>query len=162
MKTLYLVRHAKSSWAFSMSDHDRPLGPRGRRDLKKLSKFTSEQIPAPDLIITSTASRALYTALHFADHWNYPEEKIITDRRLFHASTGDIQKLLHEHHQENTLAIFGHNPGFTDFNNQMSHDPIDNIPTCGIMGIGFEIDSWRQFGQKRGKRLFFHAPKLLV
>lgn len=160
MKTLYLIRHAKSSWAFDFSDHDRPLGSRGRKDVSKMSEFAAANISKPSLVISSTASRALYTALHYCDSWEYPEEKIISDERLFHASADRILSILKEYDKEASIAIFGHNPGFTDFNNLVS-DYMEYIPTCGTVGIRFDIESWRDLAPNTGKQLFFYGPKTI-
>ena len=103
MKKLYICRHAKSSWSFDLDDFDRPLGNRGRKDVLKVGQYLEEhQIKKPDLILTSPASRAFYTALFLADHWKYKEEKIVVDQRLYHSSSDAITQLLskQENHRE--------------------------------------------------------------
>ena len=105
MKKLILVRHAKSSWSFDCRDHDRPLGKRGRKDVLKMGKYAKKRISCPELIITSSASRALYTALHLADHWGYPEEKIITSNKLYHSTPLEIGEILSELGQIDSVAL---------------------------------------------------------
>ena len=80
MKTLYLIRHAKSSWAFDLSDHERPLGKRGRKDVIKMGQHLAEHQPKPEVLISSTASRAFYTALHICDQMGIDERQIRLDK----------------------------------------------------------------------------------
>lgn len=158
MKKLYLVRHAKSSWNFDeLDDFDRPLGKRGRRDVIRMGQFVKDEVAVPDLIVTSGASRAFYTALHLADHWKYPEEKIIISDALYHAGVTDFENILREVNEFDTVAVFGHNPGLTMFHNRINDDYIDNIPTCGMVGLKIEshVESWKT------ERLFYQVPKEL-
>ncbi|MFY0599729.1 MAG: histidine phosphatase family protein [Cyclobacteriaceae bacterium] len=156
---LYLIRHAKSSWSFDLDDHDRPLGQRGRKSVFKMGRHLKKHIDIPDLIISSTASRAFYTALHLADFWDYPEDKILLSERLYHCSSQDIEGILGGFDKEEKIAIVGHNPTFTQFNNQFSDKKIDNIPTCGIVGLEFDINSWKEITLGLAKQLFFYKPK---
>lgn len=161
MKTLYLIRHAKSSWSFSqLDDFSRPLGSRGRKDVLRVGHYLAKNISRPDLIVTSTASRAFYTALFLADSWNYDEETIIPEPQLYHADEEEILEIIREYggnHQ--ILAIAGHNPGFTDIAFELQNQYIDNLPTCSVLGITFDIDSWEDIGTKKGKQQFFIYPK---
>ncbi len=160
MKKLYLIRHAKSSWSFEdLDDYDRPLSKRGRKDLTRMGQFVKAQIDAPDLIMTSGASRAFYTALHLADHWKYPEERIIISNTLYHAGVVEFENVIRAVRNFNTIAIFGHNPGLTMFHNRINDSYIDNIPTCGIVGLeikeGVSNEKWRT------ERLFYQVPREL-
>ena len=161
MKTLYLIRHAKSSWSFNqLDDFNRPLGPRGRKDVIKIGKYISKNISSPDLMITSTASRAFYTSLFLADAWDYSEEDLILEPALYHADEEEILDTIREYgHDHSVIAVAGHNPGFTDIANELLKKYIENIPTCGIMGVSFDIDSWEEIGEKTGKQQFFIYPK---
>ncbi|MEM6735569.1 MAG: histidine phosphatase family protein [Bacteroidota bacterium] len=159
MKTLYLVRHAKSSWTFDLTDHDRPLGKRGRKDIIKMGEYLQENHLSPEKIISSTASRAFYTALFLCDHWGIDESRISLTENLFHAGASEIIHTLKGASECDILAIFGHNPGFTDAANVLSNAEIENIPTCGIVGISFEINHWSEVAKGLGKQLFFYYPK---
>lgn len=159
MKTLYIVRHAKSSWAFDLPDHDRPLGKRGRKDVTKMGAHWSEHQPKPEVLISSTASRAFYTALHLCDQMKIDEGKIKLSRNLYHAGVFETISIIQKAPSCDHLAIFGHNPGFTSVSNALSNTQIDNIPTCGIVGIEFNIDTWSQLSEGSGKQLFFYYPK---
>jgi phosphohistidine phosphatase len=157
MKTLYLIRHAKSSWSFTMNDHDRPLGERGRRDVFKMGMFISSKIACPDKMISSTASRAFYTALFIADRWHYSEEKIELSAEMFHASPSKIIEIL-KSQTAKSIAIVGHNPGFTDLYNLLTASNLEKIPTCGIVGINFEMESWEALDKTIGKEICFYTP----
>lgn len=161
MKRLYLIRHAKSSWAFDLVDHDRPLGKRGRKDVMKMSAYLSEHQPKPDHIISSTASRALYTALHFGDAWQLDESQIGLSRSLYHCGVSQTIAAIKATPKGNVLALFGHNPGFTDTANALTTTHIDNLPTCGIIGISFDINHWADVEAATGKQMFFYYPKAL-
>lgn len=159
MKTLYLVRHAKSSWAFDLADHDRPLGKRGRKDVFKMGSHLATHQPKPDVLISSTASRAFYTALFLCDQMKIDEGKIRLTKDLFHAGVFEIISVIQKAPECDTLAIFGHNPGFTSAANALANTQIDNVPTCGIVGISFDVKKWNEIKEGIGKLLFFYYPK---
>jgi len=159
MKTLYLFRHAKSSWAFDLPDHDRPLGRRGRRDVFAMGEFLKNRISPPDVILSSTASRAFYTALHVCDKLKISEGSIGLTRGLFHAGSREILEIIHNAPHGDKLALFGHNPGLTNAANQLSNSQIENIPTCGVVGISFDVESWSEIEVGKGKKDFFYYPK---
>lgn len=160
MKTLYLIRHAKSSWSFDLSDHDRPLGMRGRRDVLKMGRFIAQNVSIPELIISSTASRAVNTATFLADHWKYAEEHIMLTSNLYHASPFEMIKIL-KSREENSVVLVGHNPGMTDLLNKLTGDGLDNIPTCGIVQVEFDIKAWVEVEQVQGRITAFDTPKNL-
>lgn len=163
MKTLYLIRHAKSSWSFvQLDDYARPLGLRGRRDVKKMAQFAARHIAAPQLLITSPASRAFYTALFMADGWEYPEEKISLEPALYEADEEEMLEVIRQNGgDEQILAIVGHNPGMTDLANELSGESIENIPTGSICAIEFDIEVWEEIGSKKGIKKFLYLPKNL-
>jgi phosphohistidine phosphatase len=159
MKTLYLIRHAKSSWAFDLPDHDRPLGKRGRKDVTKMGAYLAEHQPEPEVLISSTASRAFYTALHMCDQYGIDEGRIRLEKKLFHAGSQEILAIIQSAPSCDRLAIFGHNPGFTDAANQLANTTIENVPTCGVVGISFDINSWSDVTFGSGKQWLFYSPK---
>lgn len=161
MKYLYLVRHAKSSWSFDLPDHDRPLGKRGRKDVLKMGAYLKEVQLIPEVLISSTASRAFYTALHLCDQMGISEKEIILSKQLFHASASEILTVVQNAPECSSLAIFGHNPGFTDCANLLANTNIDNVSTCGVVGITLEVDRWSEVDYGRGKQVFFYVPKEL-
>lgn len=159
MKLLYLIRHAKSSWSFDLTDHDRPLGKRGRKDVLKMGRYLAENQLAPEVFISSTASRALNTALFICDQMKVDEGNIRLEKKLFHAGSSEILSVIQSAPSCNRLALFGHNPGFTTCVNQLANEDIDNVPTCGVVGISFNVSSWSEVKFGIGKMEFFYYPK---
>lgn len=158
-----MIRHAKSSWNFSqLDDFNRPIGTRGRKDVRRIGKHLSEQVQRPELIVTSPASRAFYTALFIADHWKYKEERIVLEPALYHADDDEIIEIVKEYGEKfSTIAIFGHNPGFTNTANSLQNQWIDNIPTSAALGISFDTDSWEEIDKVKGRQIFYIYPKAL-
>lgn len=161
MKTLYVMRHAKSSWADPLlPDFDRPLNERGKADAPEMGKRLKKKGIHPDLIISSPARRAFKTAQKVAKAIDYPKNKILTDKMLYLAGASAILAVVKETADTvNSLMIFGHNPGWTDFVNEMTGSHIDNIPTAGIAAIQFDVNSWEDIGKNKGKLLLFDYPK---
>lgn len=164
MKELILVRHAKSSWNNpSLRDHDRPLNNRGKRDAPVMSAYLLDKILTTDAIISSTAVRAKLTARHFQSSFQDSLELVDTSEELYHASVDDILDVVQSiDDQYNRVMIFGHNPGFTSFANTYSNAYIDNVPTCGIVGINFNVMQWSDVTIKNGTVQYFYYPKMLV
>lgn len=159
MKTLYLFRHAKSSWSFDLNDHDRPLGKRGRRDVHKMGTHFHEHQPSPEVMLSSTASRAFYTALFICDRLEMDEGNIRLNPDLYHAGTNEILSVIHAAPNCQRLALFGHNPGFTNAANALASLNLENIPTCGIVGINFNVKHWKEVQFGEGSLSFFYYPK---
>ena len=161
MKTLYLVRHAKSSWDFPhLSDHDRPLNGRGKRNAPEMGTRLASQGITPDLMITSSAKRARRTAFAIALEVGYAKKDIIRTKYLYHAGEDEMLSLVQKQHDDiHSLMLFGHNPGFTYFANALANASIDNIPTSGIAAIQFPVDAWKDVKFGEGELLFFDYPK---
>jgi len=161
MKILYLIRHAKSSWnEEGLSDFERPLNHRGKHDAPFMGKLLKEQKVTADKIISSPAVRAYTTARIIASEINYPVEKIETDKNIYEASPRELLDIIQEVPDSvNTLMLFGHNPGFTMLNNYLSGRQVDNIPTCGISKIEFDVDSWKDVNINTGRLAAFEFPK---
>src|SRR5688572_25092332 len=161
MKMLYVIRHAKSSWDSPLlNDFERPLNERGERDAPRMGKRLKEKRLVPDLFLSSPATRALTTAEKIAHVLNYPREKIKTDRKLYHAEDEEILQIVRQlSDKHDVVLIFGHNPGLTDFINQLTKAVIDNIPTCGIVACRLDIDFWKQADWGKAEVEFFDYPK---
>jgi phosphohistidine phosphatase len=163
MKKLYFVRHAKSSWDEpDLSDFDRPLNDRGKRDAPRMAKRLKEKEVAPDLMLSSPAKRALSTCEKISEVLGYPKAAIKTDRRLYHASADEILQVLRELPATcDEVIVFGHNPGLTEFVNEFSNDDryIPNVPTCGIVFYKIDVSDWRHLDWKKGHLQFFDYPK---
>jgi len=161
MKTLYLVRHAKSSWDDpEMKDHDRPLNDRGKRDAPRMGKRMKEREITPDLMLSSPANRAITTCKEMARIIGYQEDRIKTDKRIYHADEDNLFGVLKElNERQEVVMLFGHNPGLTYFANILLNENIMNIPTCGIVAGKLKIKSWQEIKPKCGKLEFFDFPK---
>ena len=111
MKKLYLVRHAKSSWKDpSLDDIDRPLNKRGKRDAPFMGKLLRKEGVKPDLIITSPAKRAFFTAKTIANEIDYSKKDIVKSNLVYLTSTNELLEVINDISQEvKTAMLFGHN-----------------------------------------------------
>ena len=161
MKKLFLVRHAKSSWKDNrLSDFERPLNKRGRRDAPFMGKLLAQQGVQPDLIISSPANRTSATAKFFCDEINYPFNDVILEPKLYLADSDRIIQILHSvDNKFNNIMLFAHNPGITELSNQINDHQIDNIPTCGIVSLRLSFNSWENLGPDSCEFIFFEYPK---
>jgi phosphohistidine phosphatase len=140
MKTLTLVRHAKSSWKdTSLADRDRPLSKRGERDAPEMGRRIVAAGIRPSLIVSSPAVRAWTTARIIADAIGYPREFLQRDKTLYLASVnGILDVIVAQDPGFNSLMLVGHNPGFTDFANYLVPGLTNNLPTAGVVS-GVEL-----------------------
>lgn len=161
MKRLYLNRHAKSSWDNSdLSDFDRPLNKRGKRDAPFMGKILSETVKKPDLIYSSPANRAITTARIIADCFKYNVIDIVEDEKIYESAVSSILKIINNTDDKfETIMIFGHNPTFTMLSNYLSDKSIPNIPTSGFVQIDFNLNSWNEIEGGTGKLILFEYPK---
>jgi phosphohistidine phosphatase len=161
MRSLYLIRHAKSSWDDPLlKDSERPLNKRGKQDAPLMGKLLNKMGEHPDLIITSPAKRAKSTAKRIAAEIGYDEKGIIIDKLLYMADIEDfINVISATSNKIFRLMLFSHNYGITDFTNFVSSSEIGNIPTCGAVKIDFEFDSWNRINNEKGKLIFFEYPR---
>jgi phosphohistidine phosphatase len=159
MKTLYIVRHAKSSWEYKgIEDIDRPLKKRGIKDAHLLSKFLSKEIKKPDVFISSSANRALHTAIIFCENFEYPISNLNIRRQLYSFSDGYLVKTVKALDDGfNSAIIFSHDHGINTFVNKFGSEPIAHVPTCGVIGIKFEDNYWKNI--KKGKTFMVEMPK---
>lgn len=161
MKTLYLVRHAKSDKTITgISDFERPLNDRGQKDAPVMAKILSKKVNSPDLIISSPAVRALTTAELFAPALNYDIAAIKRCEEIYEAGVSTLLKIINEiEDQHNCVIMFGHNPGLTDLFNYLTDNDLINLPTSGIVKIDFDLDSWREVSHGIGASTYIDYPK---
>ncbi len=164
MKTLYLVRHAKSSGDEPFqSDSERTLNTRGQTDAPIMAKLLRGKNVNPDLIISSPAARALLTAEIFAEGLKYPAKNILTDERIYEATMRELTSVTQSIDDRNkTVIMFGHNPGLSNFANLLGSEYLPTLPTCAIVGLELNIDSWSEVERYCGKTFFFDYPKKRV
>ena len=159
MKTLYIVRHAKSSWEYTgIEDIDRPLKKRGIKDAHLMSTFLSKKIDKPDVFVTSSANRALHTAVIFSGNFNFPHANLQIKRQLYSFSDGYLVKTVHALDDGfNSAIIFSHDHGINTFVNEFGSKPLAHVPTCGIIAIEFQEKHWKNI--KKGKTILVEFPK---
>ena len=160
MKSLLLVRHAKSSWNFGVEDFDRPLNERGERDAPAMAKRLLKKDIEIDTFISSPAKRAITTATFFAGIYNKPAKSIVVVPSLYEpeqdAFFSSIESL---DDSAKTVALFSHNPGITEFANKLTATKIDDMPTCAIFALKADIKKWSEFLTANKKFWFFDYPK---
>ena len=162
MKTLLILRHAKSSWSNALTaDHDRPLNKRGRFDAPRMGRLLRLEDLRPDLIITSSAERAMTTAELIADACSYENEVVVT-RALYHASPEEYVEVLQERAgTEDVVMVVGHNPGMEELVELLTDD-YERMPTAALAQVSLPINDWRQLtSDTRGTLQNFWRPKEL-
>lgn len=161
MKTLFLVRHAKSSWKYPhLDDFERPLNKRGRDNAPLMGRVLKKRKVAPDLVISSPANRAAATARLLAAAVDYPPEKIQFTAALYEFDENALIDIVkHIDDGVEAVMVVGHNPAITGMANFIADQPVGNIPTCGIFAVELEVLSWADVSAHRGKCKFFEYPR---
>ena len=161
LKTLFLIRHAKSDQSFFGNDFERPLNERGKKDAPEMAKKLLKKNISIDAFVSSPAARAKKTAEFFAKEYQVSNEDIVFISALYNASAEvfyEVIKLLPD--EKNKVALFSHNPGITYFVNSLIKDVrIDNMPTCAVFAIEADCTNWNSFAKAAKKFLFFEWPK---
>ena len=163
-KILLVVRHAKSSWDIgTLNDFERPLNDRGKKDAPVMAKRLIDKNLPVDAFVSSPAKRAKKTAELFCETYGKPEDAILYISMLYHATTEVFYEVVEQLDDSfNTVALFSHNPGITEFVNTLTDEPkIDNLPTCGVFAIQVQIKKWADFKKAKKEFLFFDYPKLV-
>lgn len=162
MKTVYLIRHAKSDWNTSaQTDFERPLNKRGKNDAPLIAEQLNQLDFKVDTMYISPAKRTTETTeLIYRSLNNKPNNTKLINK-LYHASLEDLSGLINDLSEaENSIAIVTHNPGITYFSNYLTDYYIDNIVTCGVVRIDLEIDSWQEVVKGIGTKKYYIYPKM--
>lgn len=161
MKTLYLVRHAKSDWSIDhLSDIDRPLNERGYGDAHKMSQRLKGNNIVPALIISSPAIRAISTALIFARMLDYDPKAILLNKQLYDTSVKEYLKCISEiNDKHKTVFMFGHNPIITNTANTLTNAVPQEMATCCVAGIESPAEHWKQIAENNNALTCFDYPK---
>ncbi len=161
MNTLYLIRHAKSSWDYpELRDVERPLNKRGRRDAPFMASLLKGKGVQPDLLVSSPATRAYSTAVYFAEALDYPAEAIRVVPTIYHGGEEDVLQYVRQlDDRYHTVLLFGHNPVLTALANRFSQTYISNVPTCGIVRIDSPHTTWSNFSKTDARMVEFLYPK---
>lgn len=161
MKTLLLVRHAKSDWGNpGLSDFERPLNERGKKDAPAMAKRLVEKKIQIDAIVSSPAKRAAKTAKAFAEELGIKKKNFAFREELYLAAPAVFYEVITSLDNDySSVALFSHNEGITDFANQLTDAKIDNIPTCGVFAIKADCEKWADFRDCKKEFWFFDYPK---
>jgi phosphohistidine phosphatase len=162
MKTIYIIRHAKSSWAnFDQSDFERPLNDRGHKDAPAMAKRLLDKKIDIDGFISSPALRARQTCEHFCKTYKIKEDQIVFIDSLYHAAASTISNVISKlDDRYKSIAVFTHNPGITEYvDSLIDNVEIDNMPTCGIFAVEANTEHWKDFPEAKKTFLFFDYPK---
>lgn len=161
MKRLLLCRHAKSSWKdITLSDIDRPLNKRGRRDAPVMGGRLADRGLQFDLIVSSPAKRALATARRMAKQVGYAKKNIAVIDEMYGAEPEELLEIVRGLDNTcQTVCLVGHNPEITIFATYLGELDIHNVPTCGMVAFEFKVGTWDMVGRKNAKVLFFDYPK---
>ncbi|MEO6819068.1 MAG: histidine phosphatase family protein [Ginsengibacter sp.] len=161
MKTLLLIRHAKSSWDDStITDFDRTLNERGKQDAPVMAERLKKKVLEIDAFVSSSAKRGRKTAKFFMKAYDEKDSNLIVAPSLYEAPMKEYYRVIENlDDSKNTVAIFAHNPGITDFINSVDCMEVYNMPTCGVYCIEIDIEHWADFRVGDKKFLFFDYPK---
>lgn len=161
MKTLIIVRHAKSSWDnIGQDDKERPLNDRGKKDAPEMAKRLKEKGIKVAAFVSSPAKRARRTARYFAEVYGFGKKEIVLADELYEATPANFYNVVEGLKDSwDTVAIFSHNPGITSFVNSLTNVHVDNMPTCGVFAIAISTDKWNDFKDSNKQFLFFDYPK---
>lgn len=163
MKRLILTRHAKSDWNnLNLTDHERPLNPRGRAGCYTIARWLLDQTAIPAEVLSSTATRC-------AETWMYLNAELNTDAKvqyesgLYHASSQQMMNILRTASAD-TVILLGHNPGISDFADRIlkqspNHAKFATYPSAATLIADFEIDDWADLKEGTGTCTAFTVPK---
>jgi len=160
MKKIVFVRHAKSSWELEVTDIDRPLKKRGIVDSDLVSRVFKILKFNPEIVFSSPAKRALETCEIFVNNLKISEDYIKVESQLYDFGGNNVVDFIKSlDNNYNNIMIFGHNHALTSIVNTYGNIYIDNLPTCGLVFIEFDINYWSEL--KQGETLKMIFPKNL-
>lgn len=158
MKTLYLVRHAKSAWEFNLEDHERPLNERGLHDAPLVARNIKDEIRIPDKIMSSDAVRAKTTAMLYLKEFEIDQSVLILDPKLYDFNGREVEKIVRGTSDDvNCLMIFGHNNAMTSLVNRWGDLEIENVSTAALTELVFKQKNWAEI--KNGITKQYITPK---
>lgn len=160
MKTLVLMRHAKSSWDHpGLADHERPLNDRGLRDAPKMGRRLAAEGLVPDVILSSTAVRAVSTAELIAEALGFAVDRVVADERLYATSVAGLLDVIGELDSSvQTAIVVGHNPEMMSLVHRFT-DEIGHMPTCAAAEFGFDADAWDELDEGLVRDVRFESPR---
>ena len=161
MRILTLVRHAKSSRDYpELSDFERPLNPRGRKDAPLIAARLRKADIKPDLLVSSPATRAIATARLFAEELNLHLDEIVLNPHIYEASAWTLMHIVRSLPPEaQDVMLFGHNPGISNFAHDLAKCEFAELPTCAVVRIELPAKVWSLIQPGSGKVLRYETPK---
>jgi phosphohistidine phosphatase len=160
IKTLYLIRNAKSDWNdIGASDFERGITKKGKKDIETMSSYLMIKNILPDIILSSCALRAQETADIISEKLQY-KGKIEYLQELYYTPTSTLLDILYMLDiSVNVAFVIGHNPQLTDIANILIDEHISKIPSSAVVAINFDIQNWNELAYQKGKIDFFITPK---
>jgi len=156
MKTLIIVRHAKSSWKYDVSDINRPLKSVGITDATLVSYKFKMSDYIPEAIFSSPAKRAFETCKIFIANMEYSYKNVQISDQLYDFGGNKVVNFIKSLDKNyKSVMIFGHNHALTAIVNTYGDKDVDNLPTSGLVIIKFEIDSWKDIENGKTELILF-------
>ncbi len=164
MKTIFLIRHAKSDWSIpGLADADRPLNQRGYADAHRVGRLLAKEKKESLVLVSSPAIRALSTAMIIAKEINYHPNKIQIHTELYEADAGDYESVISLIDDKFVTAfIFGHNPTISEVVAKLSGTNAVELPTCAVSVIDFSMKEWGEIPGNTGHLKTQVFPKSLT
>lgn len=161
LKTLILVRHAKSSWHdLSISDFDRKLDDRGKRDAPVMASRLLHADIKIDAFVSSPAKRAVKTAKIFMKTYDAAKDLLTLQPKIYEASLQTLMTIIEDlDNRWSNVALFGHNPGISDLANYFKGHNMISMPTCAFFGVKFDVDKWEEFRIAEPQYFLYDFPK---
>ncbi len=162
MKTLFLLRHAKSSWSDPrLDDSERPLNKRGLKNAPTMGQRFKSRQETLDRVLTSPAVRASTTARLFVEASGHASTIITEEPELYFSGIHSIEEIIVKQDERiQSLMLVFHNPDITHFANTIdATSRIFNVPTCGLIKLLCDIDDWRDWSASSSEREYFDYPK---
>lgn len=155
-RSIYFLRHAKSSWETGVEDMQRPLNARGNKDAKLVSNFAAQQLKRPDFVGVSVAHRTRQTAQHFIDAFNVSPNRVLFEPTLYDFSGESVLRFIKSLDSDHKIVMLvGHNHAFTALVNMLGDKNIDHVPTCGLTVIDFKCDDWQKIARGSTRETIF-------
>ncbi len=161
MKSVFIIRHAKSSWDDpELPDVIRPLNDRGKKASQTIGKYLAKLHEKPDIIISSPATRAYHTAVTVAQILGYRMKSITINPVIYFEGEQGVLNILRalEDRYENVF-IFGHEPTCSDLIYNLCGESLTKFPTASIFKIDIDLETWKDIYEAKGKKAFFISPK---
>jgi phosphohistidine phosphatase len=165
MKKIIFVRHGKAEEeSHGLSDFERSLTTSGKKVSAKMAEIFTKKEKAPGVFISSPAFRALETAIIFAGAAGVTFDNILIRSSLyFNTDLDKLMEIISELDERvDSITLFGHNPSFSDMPDSLCSEGCETVPKTGVVGISFNVSSWKEIKVKTGKLEYFLKPEKLL